>query len=838
MKKTLFLLILLSRALFGGALITVIPQTSDPQRDPVEVTIGAGDQQGNVPLNMYYRTSLFETIYLSQEMNIGGTISAIRFYNNFFEPILASPTQLWLGETGQTDLSGGWIPSSQLTQVFSGNVDYPSGINQINITFDTPFTYGGGNLVLMAFRPWENEFYLPMDAFYCQINGNSRSLTVFNSNMSINPDNPPVTATSGLFPKTTFFVTVTGMGSATGTVSSGGQPLDGAIVAVQNSVHTTQTDAQGHYSFPYLPFGNYTVSAVKTGYHLMTQPLTVVEGQQTTLDFALVPYAQISITGRVVGSDNITVGISGAQVRLEGYAPFLAIADASGVFTIAGVYAMNSYTLIASAAGYDDHSQVINVGNGNIALGDIVLNEIAYPPRNVAAVENTGGNSVTIAWEAPQAAQEGWLHYDDGSNYNSFGTAGSMSFDVAIRYPASVLMPYAGASLQTVKMWPAQGGAYRVRVWTGGNASAPAQMVVDQPVIPSLNSYNTVQLNDPVLITGNEELWFGFLCDTTGMNPAYAGVDDGPAVNGFGNMIHWQDAWTTLLAVNSFCDFNWNIQGYAGMNPPAPAPEIMPATVFGGRDRIDHYKVWRCLQGQENNEASWTMLTPQAISADSYLDSGWNALPDGTYLWAVKAIYTNNVISQSAFSNTLTKITQMGTIAGVVRDIYNAPLPGATVTCGAMTATTNATGAYSMLVNAGVWDVTASRAGYVSHTNEDMIVVTGQTTTCNFALEPITPADDPNAPPLATGFVSISPNPFNGFVTIAYSLKQSGAVALEIFNTRGQLVRTLASGNKDSGFYSVRWDGKDGNSGYVPAGVYLCRLTSGKDSAQTKIIKY
>lgn len=42
-------------------------------------------------------------------------------------------------------------------------------------------------------------------------------------------------------------------------------------------------------------------------------------------------------------------------------------------------------------------------------------------------------------------------------------------------------------------------------------------------------------------------------------------------------MILWQDQWTTLLAVNSYCDFNWNIQGYVGLTPPAlltSAPEI------------------------------------------------------------------------------------------------------------------------------------------------------------------------------------------------------------------------------------------------------------------------
>lgn len=89
-------------------------------------------------------------------MNASGQITAIRFYNNFFSNLPNKPTQIWLGETPLADLSNGWIPASQLTQVFSGSVDYPAGMNEITVTFATPFAYGGGNLVMMVFRPWDD----------------------------------------------------------------------------------------------------------------------------------------------------------------------------------------------------------------------------------------------------------------------------------------------------------------------------------------------------------------------------------------------------------------------------------------------------------------------------------------------------------------------------------------------------------------------------------------------------------------------------------------------------------------------------------------------------------
>ena len=78
----------------------------------------------------------------------------------------------------------------------------------------------------------------------------------------------------------------------------------------------------------------------------------------------------------------------------------------------------------------------------------------------------------------------------------------------------------------------------------------------------------------------------------------------------------------------------------------------------------------------------------------------------------------------------------MGTMVGTVKNQQNVPIMGATVTCGTITATTNASGAYSMQVPAGTHSVTASAPGYDSVTHSNVIVVTGQTTTVNFILPP------------------------------------------------------------------------------------------------------
>jgi len=245
-------------------------------------------------------------------------------------------------------------------------------------------------------------------------------------------------------------------------------------------------------------------------------------------------------------------------------------------------------------------------------------------------------------------------------------------------------------------------------------------------------------------------------------------------------MIYNAGAWSTLLALAPTLDYNWCIQGYVGYSAPtalplltpvslndrsemvdysrysdgifssrepvqgsrsavAPkaAPEQMVAEDYNRNDRIlEGYRVWRLLQGQESNENSWVSLTPDPITATAWQDTGWNNLPDNTYKWAVKAIYTGGAASIPAFSNALPHITQIGTIAGIVRTLQNAPIMGATVTCGDVTATTNTSGAYSMQVLAGTHSVTASHPNYESVTHTGVVVVMGQTTTVNFQLPP------------------------------------------------------------------------------------------------------
>jgi hypothetical protein len=165
-------------------------------------------------------------------------------------------------------------------------------------------------------------------------------------------------------------------------------------------------------------------------------------------------------------------------------------------------------------------------------------------------------NSIMVEWDP--IVNETWMHYDDGGNYTSVGTVGQIEFDAAVRWTPDQLQPFNGALLTKVAFFPVESVAsFNIRVWTGQGAET---LVVDQPVEnPVFDVWNFIELETPVALDITQELWVGYHVLSTWGYPA--GCDDGPAIDGYGNMIKY-GSWKTLLEMNPELNYNWNIQAY------------------------------------------------------------------------------------------------------------------------------------------------------------------------------------------------------------------------------------------------------------------------------------
>jgi endonuclease I len=99
-----------------------------------------------------------------------------------------------------------------------------------------------------------------------------------------------------------------------------------------------------------------------------------------------------------------------------------------------------------------------------------------------------------------------------------------------------------------------------------------------------------------------------------------------------------------------------------------------------------------------------------------------------------------------------------------------------------------------------------------------------------------TGADGTPGIPLSTGISSLYPNPFNPLLNISYDLAKSGDVRLEIFNSRGQMVKASSLGSFNAGRHKLQWDGKDGFGKDCASGLYFIRISSGKESSIRKAL--
>ena len=68
------------------------------------------------------------------------------------------------------------------------------------------------------------------------------------------------------------------------------------------------------------------------------------------------------------------------------------------------------------------------------------------------------------------------------------------------------------------------------------------------------------------------------------------------------------------------------------------------------------------------------------------------------------------------------------------------------------------------------------------------------------------------------------PNPFNPETKIIFNLPEEGNVKLEIYNIKGQKVKTLMDCYTSPGDYELIWDGRDDNRKQVGSGVYFYQL--------------
>ena len=97
-------------------------------------------------------------------------------------------------------------------------------------------------------------------------------------------------------------------------------------------------------------------------------------------------------------------------------------------------------------------------------------------------------------------------------------------------------------------------------------------------------------------------------------------------------------------------------------------------------------------------------------------------------------------------------------------------------------------------------------------------------------------SDDVTVTPTTSLLNQNYPNPFNPETTISFNIPAATNGSLNVYNVKGQLVKTLVNGPLAFGSHSFVWNGTDNNGSAVSSGVYYYRLTAGNHNETKKMV--
>jgi len=101
-----------------------------------------------------------------------------------------------------------------------------------------------------------------------------------------------------------------------------------------------------------------------------------------------------------------------------------------------------------------------------------------------------------------------------------------------------------------------------------------------------------------------------------------------------------------------------------------------------------------------------------------------------------------------------------------------------------------------------------------------------------------TDSDDNTVNVIAVNLISVYPNPFNPTANIALSINDNDInkpISVEIFNIKGQLVKTLVS-NEIIQNPNFVWNGKDNNNNSTSSGMYFVKMKTATSEVSKKML--
>ncbi len=173
---------------------------------------------------------------------------------------------------------------------------------------------------------------------------------------------------------------------------------------------------------------------------------------------------------------------------------------------------------------------------------------------------------------SPNQLDEVSIRYDDGVNISSWGRLLGGVYEIAAYFPDTIMQQYAGMLLSQIEFYTHDIPVpCKLKIYDEGTPDEPGLILYEELVFPDSLTWNLFTLSADVEITGND-LWIAFeITHIAGETPL--GMDAGPAVSGFGDLINFAGfSWINFSGFGF--DYNWNLAGYLSEGSPGAANDV------------------------------------------------------------------------------------------------------------------------------------------------------------------------------------------------------------------------------------------------------------------------
>ncbi|MCL2246770.1 MAG: carboxypeptidase regulatory-like domain-containing protein, partial [Lentimicrobiaceae bacterium] len=478
----------------------------------------------------------------------------------------------------------------------------------------------------------------------------------------------------GSYPYESYFddFSIINLGAVEGIVTDGENPLEGVKITVDETGDYAITNANGFYRINRLFADEYNLTASLVGWDEAYAPVTINAGATTTKDFELTPILYTyTVSGTVFGSGT-GVGLEGATVTFSGYGTYSGTTDATGAYTLTGLYDNHTYDVTVSRAGYATYTTTYFLLT-HVTDYNFTLNELILPVQRVTATPSNDDTQADVNWIVPETYPTStFRHCSDIANWY-------IGFSNCSRYSVLGSVFRVDAEVTSITwVTSAAGGQHNfVNVFIfdldeDGNPTNKVLYNVDN--VPNVDNQWTTH-NIPGSISARN----GFMLAVSYNSGSFALLYDQateeypfvPNVNFYSANYETSpfQSWggQTSLDQNNFMIYGAGFQFGKSVTFQHPKQEENPKEIMT-------YALYRLKENQP--QASWTSLGEH--TGTSYTDNAWNTLPSGVYQYAVQTKYSGNEWSIPKLSNTVPKSMEVNYTINITTNSGD-PVTGAKV---------------------------------------------------------------------------------------------------------------------------------------------------------------